>query len=84
VRRAVWSRDGARCTYLGGTGERCRENALLELHHVHPHARGGPPTEDNLTLRCRAHNALAAEQDFGREFIEAKQRKSSTIVTFPP
>jgi len=27
----------------------------------------------NLTLRCAAHNALAAENDFGRELIEAKK-----------
>jgi hypothetical protein len=33
-------------------------------------AHGGEHTESNLTLRCRAHNALAAEKDFGRDFIE--------------
>jgi hypothetical protein len=42
---------------------------MLELHHEHAHALGGPPTAKNLTLRCRAHNALAAEGDFGREFV---------------
>jgi hypothetical protein len=36
-------------------------------------ARGGEHTQSNLTLRCRAHNALAAEQDFGRDFIELKR-----------
>src|SRR5690606_35881093 len=66
VRREVWQRDGARCTYVDNRGQRCRETAFLELHHVSPHALGGPATADNLTLRCPAHNALAAEQDFGR------------------
>jgi hypothetical protein len=33
-------------------------------------AQGGEHTEANLTLRCRSHNALAAEEDFGRELIE--------------
>jgi hypothetical protein len=33
-------------------------------------AQGGQHTEANLTLRCRSHNALAAEEDFGRELIE--------------
>ena len=73
VRREVWQRDGARCTYVDSRGERCRETAFLELHHVSPHALGGPPTADNLTLRCHAHNALAAEQDFGRDFVRAKR-----------
>src|SRR5690606_17078210 len=59
-------------TYVDGRGGRCDETALLELHHLDPHARGGPPTAANLTLRCKAHNALAAEQDFGRDFMQAK------------
>jgi 5-methylcytosine-specific restriction endonuclease McrA len=73
VRREVWQRDGARCTYTDSRGQRCRETAFLELHHVSPHALGGPPTAANLTLCCHAHNALAAEQDFGRDFMQAKR-----------
>lgn len=30
-------------------------------------------TIDNLSLHCAAHNALAAERDFGREFSIAKR-----------
>jgi hypothetical protein len=26
----------------------------------------------NLALRCAAHNALAAEEDFGRAFVQSK------------
>ena len=74
VRRTVWSRDGSRCTYVDERGIRCRETAFLELHHLDPQARGGPDTAANLTLRCRVHNALAAEQDFGRDFMQ-KQRE---------
>lgn len=73
VRRSVWSRDEGRCTYLDTRGQRCREQAGLEFHHQHPHAHGGPPSAENLTLRCRSHNALAAEQDFGREFVLEKR-----------
>lgn len=70
VRRTVAKRDGGRCTYVDPvTGKRCRETRRLELHHEHAHALGGAPTTKNLTLRCAAHNALAAEQDFGREFM---------------
>jgi hypothetical protein len=33
-------------------------------------------TLDNLALRCRPHNGLAAEQEFGRELIERKKRQA--------
>ena len=64
VRRAVWARDGGRCTFTGAEG-RCRETGRLELHHVTPYARGGRTDTANLTLRCRAHNAFEARLDFG-------------------
>jgi hypothetical protein len=51
-------------------GKRCRETGGLEVHHRHAHALGGPPTVGNLELRCRAHNMLAAEEDFGREHMD--------------
>jgi 5-methylcytosine-specific restriction endonuclease McrA len=70
VRRAVFSRDEGRCTYCDETGERCRETHGLELHHLRPFARGGEHTAENITLRCRAHNTLAAEEDFGKELID--------------
>jgi 5-methylcytosine-specific restriction endonuclease McrA len=73
VRRTVWSRDSRQCTYVDHRGIRCRETALLELHHLDPHARGGLSSAANLTLRCKAHNALAAEHDFGRDFMQAKR-----------
>jgi hypothetical protein len=70
VRRAVFERDEARCTYADALGRRCAETHRLELHHLRAFARGGEHTEENLTLRCHVHNALAAEQDFGRQLIE--------------
>src|SRR4029077_6141912 len=70
VRRAVFDRDGQRCAYREDRGERCRETPGLEIHHRHAHALGGPTTLDNLELRCRPHNALAAEEDFGREHMD--------------
>jgi hypothetical protein len=36
-------------------------------------AQGGKNVASNLALRCAAHNALAAEQDFGRERILQKR-----------
>jgi 5-methylcytosine-specific restriction endonuclease McrA len=70
VRREVFERDAGRCTYVDSSGQRCRETRCLELHHLQAFARGGQHQASNLTLRCRAHNALAAEQDFGREVVE--------------
>jgi hypothetical protein len=70
VRRAVFQRDEGRCTYADSSGRRRAETHGLELHHLRAFAQGGEHTEANLVLRCRPHNALAAEEDFGRELIE--------------
>lgn len=56
VRRKVWSRDGARCAYIGTTGVRCLSRRFLELDHVRPRALGGGDEASNLRLLCRAHN----------------------------
>jgi hypothetical protein len=69
VRREVRDRDGLQCTFVDEFGQRCRETRFLELHYEHAHALGGGETTQNLTVRCQAHNALAAEQDFGRKFM---------------
>ena len=89
VRHEVWTRDGGQCAFVGSTGQRCTSRHQLELHHVDPFARGGPPTTANLTLRCRAHNRHEAEQDFGREHIARKvasrraRRNASPHPTLP-
>jgi hypothetical protein len=70
VRRAVFERDCNRCAYHDERGQRCRETLGVEIHHRRAYALGGPPTVDNLELRCRPHNALAAEEDFGREHMD--------------
>ena len=77
VRHAVHERDGARCTYSNESGRRCAETHRLELHHIEPFAHGGAHTPDNLTLHCRAHNALAAEQDFGHGFMQQQRRSEN-------
>ncbi len=64
VRRAVWARDGGQCAFVGRRG-RCRERGFLEYHHEKPYAAGGQATVDNISLRCRAHNAFEASLFFG-------------------
>jgi hypothetical protein len=64
----VWLRDAGRCAFTGRNGRSCAERAYLEFHHVEdvePWAIGGETTADNLSLRCRAHNAHEAELVFG-------------------
>jgi hypothetical protein len=82
VRRAVFVRDQGRCSYTGDTGQRCRETNGLELHHSKAFARGGEHSEENITLRCRAHNDFAAETDFARDYIElARETKHEPWTT---
>ena len=40
VRRAVFERDGGRCSYVDASGKRCRETHSLELHHLEAFAKG--------------------------------------------
>ena len=56
VRRAVWARDGGRCSFIGPEGIRCESRRMLEIDHRKPRALGGPDTIDNLRLLCRPHN----------------------------
>jgi hypothetical protein len=72
LRRQVYTRDEGQCRFIGRGGARCPARDHLEFHHVVPFARGGAMTSDNIELRCRAHNALQAERDFGRDHM--KQR----------
>ena len=74
VRRAVYGRDSARCTFVDGRGERCRETRGLELHHREPFGEQGAHTAENVTLHCRTHNALAAELDFGPEHMAQRRQ----------
>jgi len=72
-RRVVFERDGNRCSYVDERDQRCHETHHLQIHHLRAFARGGPNEAANLALRCAAHNALAAEEDFGREHMERKR-----------
>jgi len=73
IRSEVWTRDDGRCTFVGRTGHRCTSRHQLQLHHIDPFAKGGPPTATNLTpLRCSVHNLHAAEEDYGRDHIDRK------------
>jgi hypothetical protein len=74
VRREVWARDGGRCAFVAQNGRRCVERGFLQFHHVRPYSAGGPPTVDNIELRCWAHNQYEAEQYFGPIHLEAESK----------
>jgi hypothetical protein len=60
VKRAVLTRDGGSCAFIGPAG-RCGETGFLEFHHVVPFNAGGKTDVGNLELRCRAHNQYEAQ-----------------------
>ena len=81
VKRAVWKRDGAQCTFISADGHRCSERKGLEFDHIDPVALGGEPTTEGIRLRCRAHNQYAAECVFGKSFMEGKREGAKTLET---
>jgi 5-methylcytosine-specific restriction endonuclease McrA len=74
TRRAVFARDGERCTYVDTEGRRCECRTRIELDHIQPRARGGSDEASNLRARCRSHNFHAAEEIFGKEHVAARIR----------
>lgn len=78
VKRAVWKRDGGRCTSVGDDGHRCDSTEFIEYDHVRPVSRGGKATVENVWLRCRAHNQHEAEKAFGADFIRRKREQSAS------
>ena len=72
ARREVFARDGAACTFVSESGERCGTRDFLELDHSEPRACGGSGDASNLRVRCRAHNGLHAEESFGKEYIRER------------
>jgi hypothetical protein len=69
VKRAVWERDGGRCTWPMGDGQLCGSARRLEFDHDLEVALGGRSTVGNLRLLCRGHNLMKAEQRLGRAFM---------------
>lgn len=65
VKRAVTHRDRGQCAYVSPSGRRCGTTEFLEFHHLTPYAVGGPPTVENISLRCQPHNKYEAELFFG-------------------
>jgi 5-methylcytosine-specific restriction endonuclease McrA len=77
IRRAVFARDGGRCTFTDETGRRCNEKNGIEFDHIDGFALARSHSMDRIRLLCRAHNQHAAEKLYGRKFME-RARAAST------
>ena len=82
VKRLVWERDGAQCTFERADGRRCPERRGLEFHHDDPYGFGGDRSAKNVKLSCRAHNRYMAEKDYGKEKMD-QYRRSADLVREP-
>ena len=56
VRDRILRRDGYRCTYIDGDGNRCQARDRLHVDHVIPVSAGGTDTPTNLRVLCEWHN----------------------------
>jgi hypothetical protein len=70
VKREIAARDACQCAFVAADGARCKARAFLEYDHIHPAGKGGGSEPTNVRLLCRSHNALAAEEAFGRAHVE--------------
>ncbi len=82
VYRAVWRRDGGRCSWPLDSGGVCGSTHRLELDHIVPWARWGDERVDDLRIVCGTHNGLAARQAFGARCM-ARYARSSMGATRP-
>jgi 5-methylcytosine-specific restriction endonuclease McrA len=69
----VFKRDHFKCQYCGLDGLHRFENWLiLTVDHVHPHARGGARSMQNLVTACQPCNLLKGHRTYA-SFEEAKK-----------
>ncbi len=83
IKRAVFERDGGRCTFADEHGRRCAETGALEFDHRDGFARTRLHRADRIRLLCRAHNQHAAEQMYGREFMQRARASLDPPPTRP-
>ena len=76
IKRVVFERDAGRCTFTDELGRRCPETGALEFDHVDGFARTHVHRAEDIRLLCRAHNQHAAEQMYGRAFMETLRMRS--------
>jgi len=84
VRRAVYERDGGRCTFVDAQGRRCTERHRLEYHHAgKAWARGGDHSVGNVRLVCFRHHQHLADLEYGRDWMDRCRRPQRSIGGLP-
>lgn len=68
----VFERDHGMCTYVSPDGTKCQEKKFLHYDHIMQFSLGGKSEASNLRLLCSSHNALCAEEVFGKAYITKK------------
>jgi hypothetical protein len=85
VRRTVYQRDGGRCTYRDPHGRRCAKRHDLEFHHYGtPFGKQGDHSPQNIRLMCKSHNALRAEEEYGKEVMARLRRMAKRVSARNP
>ena len=75
IKRAVYERAQGCCEFVGDDCRRCIETGGLELDHVEGFARTHVHSVEGIRLLCHVHNLLAAEQMYGRAFLDRVRRE---------
>ena len=83
IKREVYERDGGRCTFTDENGRRCADKGALEFDHLDGFARTHLHRADRIRLLCRAHNQHAAEQMYGRAFMERARASVGRLAADP-
>jgi len=88
LRREVMVRDGHQCQWEQPDGGRCGSRVRVEPDHIRPLALGGKTELLNLRGLCHEHNAQAARERLGADFVAAKireaQAKRNSVTAKPP
>jgi 5-methylcytosine-specific restriction endonuclease McrA len=72
----VFKRDHFKCYYCGLDGLRRFENWLvLTVDHIHPNAKGGPRTMDNLVTACQPCNLMK-----GKRIYKSRQEAKAYVL----
>jgi hypothetical protein len=83
IKRAVFERDGGRCTFTDERGRRCGETGGLEFDHLDGFARTHLHDADRIRLLCRSHNQYAAERMYGRGGLQRARASRDPRPTLP-